>query len=121
MSAIAEQIAEAASRPLSRAPTLPPRAYTDGGHFAREADAILRAEWICIAHVSQLAAVGDDVAVEPVERQLEWGLFEDMQVSSAVQRGLRSAHAVRGRRSHLEEMVWLIQRNVARRLAEHYA
>ena len=70
MSAIVEQIAEAASRPLSRAITLPPRAYTDEGHFAREADAILRAEWICIAHVSQLPAAGDYVAVDLLDEPL---------------------------------------------------
>jgi phenylpropionate dioxygenase-like ring-hydroxylating dioxygenase large terminal subunit len=40
---------------------------------------------------------------------------QDMQVNSAVQRGLSSVHAVRGRLSHLEEPIWLIQRYLAGR------
>ncbi|RJF94720.1 aromatic ring-hydroxylating dioxygenase subunit alpha [Oleomonas cavernae] len=41
---------------------------------------------------------------------------EDMVVNAGVQRGLKSAKAVRGRLSHLEEPVWLIQRHLAARL-----
>jgi phenylpropionate dioxygenase-like ring-hydroxylating dioxygenase large terminal subunit len=43
--------------------------------------------------------------------------LEDMVVNKAVQEGLNSAYAVRGRLSHLEEPVWLIQRYLAARLA----
>ncbi len=45
---------------------------------------------------------------------------EDMAVNAAVQRGLHSRMAVRGRLSHLEEPVWLIQRHLAARLRGHY-
>ncbi|WP_144111717.1 SRPBCC family protein [Paraburkholderia sp. BCC1886] len=45
---------------------------------------------------------------------------QDMQVNTAVQRGLGSTNAVRGRLSHLEEPVWLIQRYVAARLQGRY-
>jgi phenylpropionate dioxygenase-like ring-hydroxylating dioxygenase large terminal subunit/multimeric flavodoxin WrbA len=45
---------------------------------------------------------------------------QDMQVNTAVQRGLGSVNAVRGRLSHLEEPVWLIQRYVAARLQGRY-
>jgi len=38
---------------------------------------------------------------------------EDMVVNTAVQRGLQSRKAVRGRLSHLEEPVWLVQRYLA--------
>ena len=38
---------------------------------------------------------------------------EDMAVNEAVQRGLRSSHAVRGRLSHLEEPVWQFHRQLA--------
>jgi len=41
--------------------------------------------------------------------------MEDMMVNTAVQRGLGSGTAVRGRLSHLEEPVWLIQRYLAAR------
>lgn len=44
--------------------------------------------------------------------------LEDMVVNKAVQEGLNSAYAVRGRLSHLEEPVWLIQRHLAARLAD---
>lgn len=46
--------------------------------------------------------------------------LEDMVVNEAVQTGLRSRYAVRGRLSHLEEPVWLIQRYLAARLAGAY-
>jgi phenylpropionate dioxygenase-like ring-hydroxylating dioxygenase large terminal subunit len=42
--------------------------------------------------------------------------LEDMVMNSGVQKGLRSRYAVRGRLSHLEEPVWLIQRYLAARL-----
>jgi phenylpropionate dioxygenase-like ring-hydroxylating dioxygenase large terminal subunit len=45
---------------------------------------------------------------------------EDMTVNTAVQRGLRSRTAVRGRLSHLEEPVWLIQRYLAARAQGTY-
>jgi hypothetical protein len=45
---------------------------------------------------------------------------EDMVVNKAVQDGLNSRLAVRGRLSHLEESVWLIQRYLAARLAGTY-
>jgi phenylpropionate dioxygenase-like ring-hydroxylating dioxygenase large terminal subunit len=46
---------------------------------------------------------------------------EDMFVNTAVQRGLRSRKAVRGRLSHLEEPIWLIHRYIAARLNGTYA
>lgn len=42
--------------------------------------------------------------------------LEDMAVNTAVQAGLRSKHVVRGRLSHLEEPVWMIQRFIAAHL-----
>lgn len=45
---------------------------------------------------------------------------EDMVVNAAVQNGLKSSRAVRGRLSHLEEPVWLIQRYLAARAAGRY-
>jgi hypothetical protein len=43
-----------------------------------------------------------------------------MVVNTAVQRGLNSQAAVRGRLSHLEEPIWLIQRYLAARAAGAY-
>ena len=42
---------------------------------------------------------------------------EDMEVNAAVQRGLRSRHAARGRLSHLEEPVWQFHRLLAAQMA----
>jgi hypothetical protein len=41
-------------------------------------------------------------------------------VNTAVQRGLHSSKVVRGRLSHLEEPVWLIQRYLAARAEGRY-
>ena len=47
--------------------------------------------------------------------------LEDMAVNTAVQAGLRSRHAVRGRLSHLEEPVWMIQRFIASHLQQTHS
>jgi len=46
--------------------------------------------------------------------------LEDMMVNTAVQRGLHSSKVVRGRLSHLEEPIWLIQRYLAARAEGRY-
>lgn len=45
---------------------------------------------------------------------------EDMVMNAAVQRGLMSSKAVRGRLSHLEEPIWLIQRYLAARAQDKW-
>ena len=61
---------EAAARPLNRATTLPAQAYTSEEFFGWELDRVLRAEWQCLAHVSQIPAPGDflnlDLLGEPL-------------------------------------------------------
>ena len=59
-------------------------------------------------------------AIESETKMLSDFHSQDMQVSTAVQRGLASGSAVRGRLSHLEEPVWLIQRYLAARLQGRY-
>lgn len=63
---------------------------------------------------------GFEAALVSETRMLSDFHSQDMQVSTAVQRGLASSHAVRGRLSHLEEPVWLIQRYLAARLQGRY-
>src|SRR6185436_20920646 len=58
--------------------------------------------------------------VESESRMLRDFHLEDMLVNTAVQRGLRSRKAVRGRLSHLEEPIWLIYRYLAARVQGHY-
>ncbi len=62
--AISAKIQEAAARPLSRAVTFPPAAYTDEDYFAFEAKRVLETGWMCVAHVSQLKEAGSYVAVD---------------------------------------------------------
>jgi phenylpropionate dioxygenase-like ring-hydroxylating dioxygenase large terminal subunit len=58
-----EQIRLAASLPLSKATTLPREVYIDPTYFRYEVEAVLKADWICIAHVSQLKEPGSYVAL----------------------------------------------------------
>ncbi|MEN6543480.1 aromatic ring-hydroxylating dioxygenase subunit alpha [Parvibaculum sp.] len=61
-----------------------------------------------------------DEVIEAETKMLSDFHAQDMQVNQAVQKGLKSAHVVRGRLSHLEEPVWLIQRYLAARLDGRY-
>jgi phenylpropionate dioxygenase-like ring-hydroxylating dioxygenase large terminal subunit len=58
-----EQIRLAAALPLTKAITLPREVYTDPSYFRYESEAVLKADWICIAHVSQLKEPGNYVAL----------------------------------------------------------
>ena len=53
------QILSAAERPLEKGVTFPPQAYTDPGHYRFEVDHVLKREWLCAGHVSQVPAPGD--------------------------------------------------------------
>ncbi|HYR57749.1 MAG TPA: aromatic ring-hydroxylating dioxygenase subunit alpha [Chthoniobacteraceae bacterium] len=53
-----------ADRPLEAASTLPAAAYTSDAFYRWEVEHVLRAEWQCVAHVSQLAEAGDFVTLD---------------------------------------------------------
>jgi phenylpropionate dioxygenase-like ring-hydroxylating dioxygenase large terminal subunit len=57
------QIRLAAELPLEKAVTLPREIYTDPAYFRYEAEAVLKADWICVAHVSQLKDPGSYVSL----------------------------------------------------------
>lgn len=81
-----------------------------------------RCKLLTMTLVSRESMSAPDFA-ETVERErkmLRDFHIEDMLVNTAVQRGLGSAKAVRGRLSHLEEPVWLIQRYLAARARGAY-
>ena len=65
-----EQIVESAKSPLDQARALPSAAYTDPEHYAWEAEHVLRNEWLCAGHVSQVPNSGDfrnlDLLGEPL-------------------------------------------------------
>lgn len=61
---LSDAIIDVASRPLAKAATLPPAAYTDEDYFAHEARAVLESGWMCVAHVSELKAPNNFLAIE---------------------------------------------------------
>jgi len=65
-----EKICATADRPLDRAVTFPPKAYTDPAHYEFEVDRILKREWLSVGHVSQIPNAGDffnlDLLGEPM-------------------------------------------------------
>lgn len=67
---IGRGICAAADLPLSRASTIPRQAYTSEAFFAWETANVLKKEWQCVAHVSQIPAAGDflnlDLMGEPL-------------------------------------------------------
>jgi phenylpropionate dioxygenase-like ring-hydroxylating dioxygenase large terminal subunit len=65
-----EQVRLAAKLPLAKAITLPREVYTDPAYFRYEAEAVLKADWICIAHVSQLKEPGSYVALTLLDEPL---------------------------------------------------
>lgn len=53
-----------ADRPLGEATTLPSAVYTSDAFYRWENEHVLRAEWLCVAHTSQLAEVGDFITLD---------------------------------------------------------
>jgi phenylpropionate dioxygenase-like ring-hydroxylating dioxygenase large terminal subunit len=68
--ALNEQVRQAARLPIARAITLPREVYVDPTYFRYEAEAVLKADWICIAHVSQLKESGSYVALTLLDEPL---------------------------------------------------
>ncbi len=57
-------ISAAAELPLNRAVTIPAGAYTSGAFFEWETEHLFRAEWMCVAHISQIPAPGDFLNID---------------------------------------------------------
>jgi phenylpropionate dioxygenase-like ring-hydroxylating dioxygenase large terminal subunit len=53
-----------ADLPLSQSRTLPAEAYTSEAFYRWEEEHLLRAEWLCVAHASQLPKTGDFLALD---------------------------------------------------------
>ena len=64
MEEIISEIRESAELPLERCTTLPAEAYTSDAFFDWETENILRNDWMCVAHISQLPKAGDFVNVD---------------------------------------------------------
>ena len=62
--AIRRKVIEVAALPLAQAATLPREAYTDEDYFAFERRTVLEADWMCVAHVSEVKEPGSFVALD---------------------------------------------------------
>ncbi|MEM0970499.1 MAG: aromatic ring-hydroxylating dioxygenase subunit alpha, partial [Verrucomicrobiota bacterium] len=59
LSAVQKEVQHCADLPLGEAMTLPASAYTSPDVFSWEINHIFRAEWLCVAHQSQIPKAGD--------------------------------------------------------------
>ncbi|MCF4166274.1 aromatic ring-hydroxylating dioxygenase subunit alpha [Zavarzinia compransoris] len=70
LEAIRREVIATAARPLERATTLPAAAYTSEAWFDFERRAIFEAEWMCLAHVSQVPEPGSYLALDLFDEPL---------------------------------------------------
>src|SRR5262245_28593164 len=61
---ILQDIRATAALPLATSRTLPPEPYTSDAFFAWEAEHILRQDWLCLAHISQLPKPGNYLTLD---------------------------------------------------------
>jgi phenylpropionate dioxygenase-like ring-hydroxylating dioxygenase large terminal subunit len=61
---ILRQVREVAALPLERSTTMPPEIYTNDAFFQWETQHLLRDDWLCVAHISQLPKAGDFITLD---------------------------------------------------------
>ena len=59
LASLHEQMLRVADQPLSQAQTFPPAAYTDPAHYDWEVENVLKRDWLCVGHVSQISKASD--------------------------------------------------------------
>jgi phenylpropionate dioxygenase-like ring-hydroxylating dioxygenase large terminal subunit len=75
-----QQILATAQRPLEQAIALPAQVYTDPDFYQWEVQHILKKQWLCVGHISQVAQPGDYVNLELLEEPLTIVRGSDDQV-----------------------------------------
>lgn len=80
IASIHQQITQAAERPLNQAVTLPATAYTDPDYYDWEVEQVLKRDWLCVAHVSQIPQVGDYLCLDLLEEPIIVLRGKDQQV-----------------------------------------
>ncbi len=61
---IVDEILAGGNRTVDRAETLPPAAYVSEAFHTLEVERIFKSEWLCVGHVSQVAAIGDYFTID---------------------------------------------------------
>ena len=64
LAALLAELQATADLPLDHSRTLPAAAYTSEAFYRWEEEHVFRAEWQCVAHVSQLPAMGDFLTLD---------------------------------------------------------
>jgi phenylpropionate dioxygenase-like ring-hydroxylating dioxygenase large terminal subunit len=64
LAALLDDVAACAALPLNRSRTLPAEVYTSEVFYRWEEEHLFRAEWVCAAHESQIANIGDFLTLE---------------------------------------------------------
>ena len=80
VSATLEDYQAIAELPLARSVTAPAAAYTSEGFFAWEREHVFSREWLCVAHVSQIARAGQFMALDLLGEPLLVVRGEDQRV-----------------------------------------
>src|SRR5688572_8676970 len=62
--ALLDELQTTADLALSESRTLPAAAYTSEAFYRWEEKHVFRAEWQCVAHISQLPAIGDFLTLD---------------------------------------------------------
>ena len=97
---IKREIAATATRPLERATTLPREAFLNPGFYQLESEAVLKAGWLALGHVSQLKEKGSYLAIELLNEPLLVIRGDDEQIRvlsrSCPHRGTDIAHPCLG-------------------------
>jgi phenylpropionate dioxygenase-like ring-hydroxylating dioxygenase large terminal subunit len=83
---IIAEVDSAARRPLEESVTLPAAAYTNPEFFDWEMENVFRAEWLCVAHVSQIPSPGDFLNIDLLGEPLivVHGKDDDIRVLSRI-------------------------------------
>ncbi|MGE4483352.1 aromatic ring-hydroxylating oxygenase subunit alpha [Acidocella sp.] len=70
ISALCARIAETAALPLAKARSLPAGAYISPDFYKLEEQKLFHAGWLCVAHVSEIPATGDCLALDMLNEPL---------------------------------------------------
>jgi phenylpropionate dioxygenase-like ring-hydroxylating dioxygenase large terminal subunit len=80
LNGLLQAIVDTADLPQAQARSLPPAAYHDPAYYAWEVDHVLRSQWLCLGHVSEVPNAGDHIAVDLLDEPLVVVRGKDQQI-----------------------------------------